>query len=92
VRRAGQLRRLAGVVVKRRPNVERDEFDALKAIVHHCARLGGASQNCDAHRDLRAHVLGRIAWVSRVNAERGRRLMAEISTPSTVAPAGGDLT
>jgi len=62
VRRAGQRQRLAGIVVNDRPNVDRREFDRLKAIIHNALRSGAAAQNRDGHRDFRAHLHGRIAW------------------------------
>lgn len=39
-RRSGQRQRLAGVVVNARPNMERKEYDVLKAILHNAGRTG----------------------------------------------------
>jgi RNA-directed DNA polymerase len=65
---------LCGVVVNEHPNVPRREYDLLKAILHDAARHGPAAANRDGHRDFRAHLLGRIAWVEQLNPARGRRL------------------
>jgi hypothetical protein len=72
--RRGVRQKVAGVVVNTRPNVTRDEFDALKAILHNCERHGPDGQNRDRVPDFRAHLLGRIAHVGRFNPERGARL------------------
>jgi hypothetical protein len=72
----GLRQQLVGIVVNAHPNVRRDEFDRLKAILHNCARLGSASQNRDNHADFRAHLLGRIAHMGMLNPARGQRLRA----------------
>ncbi len=68
--------RLAGVVVNARPSVPRADHDRLKAILHLCRTRGPESQNNTGHPDFRAHLLGRIAWVSHLNPTRGARLRA----------------
>ncbi len=74
--RRGVRQQLAGVVVNVRPNVRRDEYDRLKAILHNCARHGPASQNRDGRDDFRGHLAGRVAYVAMLNPGRGRRLRA----------------
>ena len=80
VRRAGQRQRLAGVVVNDRPNVDRREYDRLKATVHNAVRYGPSSQNLDGHPRYREHLLGRISWVNHLNRRRGERLLAAFAT------------
>jgi hypothetical protein len=65
---------LTGVVVNERPNVRREDFDRLKAILTNCVRHGPASQNRHAERDFRSHLAGRIAHVASLNWERGKKL------------------
>jgi RNA-directed DNA polymerase len=67
---------LAGVVVNERPNVRRQDFDRLKAVLNNCVRLGPASQQRDARLDFRAHLSGQIAHVRSLNPERGEKLQA----------------
>jgi hypothetical protein len=67
---------VAGVVLNARPNVGREEYDRLKAIVTNCIRHGPASQNRDGHADLRAHLAGRIAYLAMINPAKGERLRA----------------
>ena len=71
--RAGR-QRLCGLVVNEHPNVARDEYDRLKAILHNCAVRGPAGQNRSGTADFRAHLLGRVAWVEQVNPARGAKL------------------
>jgi hypothetical protein len=65
---------LTGVVVNEKPNVRRQDFDRLKAVLTNCARQGPASQNRDDVRDFQAHLSGHIAHVASLNFERGKKL------------------
>jgi len=67
---------LAGLVVNDHPNIPRDDYDRLKAILTNCLRHGTNSQNHKAHKDFRAHLLGRIAFVATVNPARAAKLRA----------------
>lgn len=67
---------LTGIVVNEKMNVHRAEFDRLKATLHNCLRHGPTSQNRDGHRDFRAHLLGRVNHLRRLNPARGTRLQA----------------
>ena len=67
---------LTGIVVNARANVPRSHYDRLKAVLHNCVRFGAASQNRDGHRDFRAHLAGRVAYVTAVNPSRGEKLAA----------------
>jgi len=76
VMRAGVRQHLAGVVVNRKVNLARSDFDRLKAVLTNAARHGLAAQNRNGHADFRAHLLGRIAMVAMLNPERGAKLHA----------------
>ncbi|MGI8624615.1 MAG: reverse transcriptase family protein, partial [Solirubrobacteraceae bacterium] len=65
---------VTGIVVNVHPNVAREEYDALKALLHEAERRGLAAANRANVPDLRAHVLGRISWIGALNAARGARL------------------
>jgi hypothetical protein len=67
---------LTGIVVNEKTNLHRREFDRLKATLHNCLRLGPASQNHEGHPDFRAHLLGRVNHLKRLNPPRGERLQA----------------
>lgn len=70
----GTRRTVTGIVVNERPSVPRDEYDALRALLHNAAVHGPASQNRSAHPDFRAHLAGRVSWVESINPARGARL------------------
>jgi hypothetical protein len=74
--RRGVRQQLAGVVVNEHPNVRREEYDRLKAILTNCLRHGPASQNRDGHTDFRGHLAGHVAYVAMLNPARGQRLRA----------------
>lgn len=74
--RQGSRQQVTGLVVNARPAIPRAELDRLKAILHNCARHGPSSQNRQGHADFRAHLAGRVAWVSHVSPARGARLEA----------------
>ena len=76
VRHPNERQLVCGVVVNRRPNVPRGDYDRLKAILHDAARNGPAHANRAHAPDFRAHLLGRIAWVAQLNPARGHRLRA----------------
>ena len=76
VRRAHQRQLVTGIVVNQRPNLAREDFDALKALLHNAVRFGPESQNRERHPDFRAHLLGRIGWVQQLNPDRAARLRA----------------
>ncbi|MBB4688672.1 reverse transcriptase family protein [Amycolatopsis jiangsuensis] len=73
---AYRQQRVAGLVVNAEPAVARAQYDELRAVLHNCARTGPAAQNRSGHPDFRAHLLGRIAWVSATNPARGAKLTA----------------
>jgi RNA-directed DNA polymerase len=74
VQRAHQRQSVAGIVVNARPNLAREEFDQLKALLHNAVRFGPQSQNREQHPDFRAHLLGRIGWLQQLNPARAARL------------------
>lgn len=72
----GQRQSVCGIVVNARPNLPRDEFDRLKAVLHRCVVDGPSTQNRDGHADWRGHLAGRVAWVAQLNAGKAARLRA----------------
>lgn len=76
IMRQGVSQRVAGLVLNRRPNVPRRDFDTLKAILHNCIRHGPHGENREGLADFRSHLRGRIAYLTQVNAVRGIRLTA----------------
>jgi hypothetical protein len=80
--RQGVCQQLAGVVVNERPNIRREVYDELKAILTNCVRHGPQTQNRAAHTDFRSHLCGRVAHVQMIHPRRGdklRRLFEEIA-------------
>ncbi len=73
MRRSGR-QHAVGIVLNRRLNVRRRDYDRLKATLHNCAKLGPATQNRDGLSDFRAHLLGRIAHVEMIHPDRGSKL------------------
>ena len=69
-----QRQSLAGIVVNEKPNCSREDWDALKATLHNCRRHGPKSQNIDEHADFKAHLRGRVAYMSWLNPSRGVKL------------------
>lgn len=76
--RAGR-QRVCAIVVNEHPNVTRDSYDELKAILHNAARDGPAAHNRANHPDFRAHLLGRVAWVEQLNPARGQKLRRRLA-------------
>ena len=76
IMRQGQRQQAAGAVLNAGLNVDRREWDRLKAILTNCVRHGLASQNREQHPDFRAHLDGRISWVESLSPTRGAKLRA----------------
>ncbi len=64
--RQSQRQLATGIVLNDRPNVKREAFETLKAILHNCVRLGPDSQNLQRVDDFRAPPSRayRMAWAS----------------------------
>lgn len=73
---AHHRQRVTGLVVNAGPAAARSEYDALRALLHNCARTGPAAQNRAEHPAFREHLLGRIAWVGTGRPARAARLRA----------------
>jgi RNA-directed DNA polymerase len=71
---AAQRQEVCGVVVNRHPNLPRDEFDRLKAILHQCVMHGPSSQNRSGVDHWREYLHGRVAWAAQLNAGKATRL------------------
>ena len=76
IQRAHQRQRLAGLVVNERAVAPRADYDALRALLHNCARTGPDVQNRGVRPDFRAYLLGRIGWVSANHPKRAQTLQA----------------
>lgn len=74
IKRAHQKQRIVGIVVNKKPNIDRKQFDVLKAILTNCTRHGLESQNRGNHPQFRAHLFGRIQYVKSLNEQRGLKL------------------
>ncbi len=76
VLREGQKQHAAGLVLNEKPNIDRREFDRLKAILTNCARHGPASQNRQNHPEFAAHLAGKLAWVRFIHPGKEAKLRA----------------
>jgi RNA-directed DNA polymerase len=66
--------RITGIVVNEKLSAPRAEVEQLRAILHNCRRHGAATQNRDGHPDFRAHLRGRVAWISSLDPTKGAHL------------------
>jgi RNA-directed DNA polymerase len=89
IRGRGDRQALAGLVVNAAPAVARDEYDALRALLHNASRTGLAEQNHDGHADFRGYLAGRIAWVGHRQPARAAKLAA-LFDAACAAPDGPD--
>ena len=76
IMRQGVRQHLAGLTTNQRVNVQRADFDRLKAVLTNCLRHGPESQNREAHPRFRAHLEGRMSFVEMINPGKGSRLRA----------------
>jgi len=74
LRLGSQRQCLAGVIVNEKPNCRRADWDLLKATLHNCRKYGPESQNRDGHPEFKAHLRGRLAYLSWLSPSRGEKL------------------
>jgi RNA-directed DNA polymerase len=74
LRSAAQRQLVTGVVVNKTPNVPRDDYDRLKAVLHRLAISGPDGAATGRPVDLEAHLRGRVSWVTALNPRRGEKL------------------
>jgi len=74
IMRRSQRQRAAGAVLNEGLNIDRREWDRLKAILTNGLRHGLDSQNREQLPDFRAHLDGKISWVESLNPARGAKL------------------
>ena len=71
---ASTRQKIAGIVVNDRLSAPRAEVEQLRAILHNCRRHGPATQNREGLADFRAHLRGRLAWISALDPRRAASL------------------
>ncbi len=76
IMRQGVRQQLAGLVLNQKLNVNRADFDVLKAILTNCVRRGPQTENRSDHPAFQAHLAGRIAFFEMINPDRAKRLRA----------------
>lgn len=75
--RQGERQSALGVILNERPNIAREQYDRLKAVLHNCVVHGPESQ-CDHDlEEFRETLAGRIAFVVSVNTAKGHKLKAK---------------
>lgn len=68
---------VTGIVVNEHLNISRASFDHLKAVIHACGKAGDLRLHDPR---FRASLLGKIAWVEQVNANKGQKLRRLLET------------
>jgi hypothetical protein len=74
VMRAASRQRVTGIVVNVTPNIPRENYDRLKAMLHNCLQYGADTQCNSGLREFRNHVAGHIAHLAAINPSRAARL------------------
>jgi RNA-directed DNA polymerase len=74
VMRQGVRQQLTGIVVNARPNIVREKYERLKAVLHNSVRTSPAMQNRQGIENFRAHLLGQIAYIQMLNVGRAAKL------------------
>ena len=73
--KSGNRQQVAGIVLNKRMNIPRHEYDNLRALLYNCIRFGPTSQNCDRRPRFRAHLAGRIAYWSMICPDRCQKMV-----------------
>ncbi len=72
--RSGVRQHAAGLVLNEKTNIDRRDYDRLKATLCNCVRHGPASQNRQHHPHFRVALQSHVAYVEQINLERGAKL------------------
>ncbi len=73
---SGSKQIVAGVLLNEHLNIPRIKYDQLRATLHNASVHGPDSQNQNSHPDFRAHLLGRIGYMTMLNPHRAGKLHA----------------
>src|SRR5579859_3529196 len=79
----GHCQRVAGVVVNRKPNLDRPAYDVLRATLHNVAVNGLEAENRRSHPRFADHLAGQVSWAASLNADRGRVLRRLFTNATT---------
>ena len=76
---------VTGIVVNKQPNVPREEYRHIRALLHQCRCRGPRTvvEQSDEIRSvsqLKNSLRGKIAHVNNINSERGAKLLAQYNT------------
>lgn len=72
--------KVTGLVVNARPTLPRHEIRRLRAILHRAQTEGLDAQNRDGHPQFRAWLQGKIAFLSMVRPEIGKKMRQTMDT------------
>jgi hypothetical protein len=72
--RQGVRQFATGIVLNDRANTLRRDYELLKATLHRCRRCGPKVPEGASLESFRNQLVGKIAWIRSVNAQRGDRL------------------
>jgi RNA-directed DNA polymerase len=89
LRTAAQRQVVTGVVVNRKINVARSDYDRLKARLHRLAVDGPDRRGPADAGQLRARLQGQVAWVASLNPRRGDKLRHLLEAIEWNADEGG---
>jgi retron-type reverse transcriptase len=77
VQRAGGRQEVTGIVVNDGLALRREELKRLRAVLHDAKKHGLEAANRKNHPNFREHLLGKIAYVTMVDPEKGNALRAQ---------------
>jgi hypothetical protein len=82
-------KQLLGIVFNVHPNVAKDEYLRLRAIIHNCLVHGFDSQYArtgkESVAELKFWLRGKVNYVKQINPERGARLLHELEIAEKVS-------
>lgn len=79
VQQPGRHQRLLGMTINQKINVQRNQFERVRTIVHRCYKDGfavGASVAKIEEAKLRSWIRGQISWFEAINPAKGARIEA----------------
>ena len=78
IQRSGRRQSVTGIIVNDRLGLPRTEVRRLRAIVHNAEKTGLAAQNREDDPKFEAKLMGKIAYLSMVDPDKGRPLLERL--------------
>lgn len=69
---------VTGLVVNRKPGINRKDLKKFRAILHNCEKNGIEGQNLENHTNFIAYLRGYCSFISMIDQEKGKNFLEQL--------------